>query len=84
MTKDEADSALAMAIAQHAEVYGNRREGDMLNHYAVIAHWVGGESGTDSLYTTAFHTESVPNHISEGLFRTGVSICHDQSWSESD
>lgn len=74
MTKDEADAALAMAIRAHADAYEIARDDDMLNTYAVIAHWIKPIEDEKSYYTTHYSESSLPEHITEGLFRVGVRI----------
>lgn len=80
MTRDEADEMLRGAIIAHAQAYDLCHPGEMLNEYAVIAHWQPEVADGRSRYTTQFHQASVPNHIALGLFSAGEQLV----WATED
>jgi hypothetical protein len=74
MTRDDADAGLAQAIRDHAAAYDMADPGEMLNDYAVIAHWQTITDTGDCPYTVHYHRPNVPNHVAVGLFDQGVRI----------
>jgi hypothetical protein len=77
VTKEEADNALREAIFNHAEAYGLTAEDELMSDYAIIVHWQqisAEESQYVSRYTTQYSRQSLPHHVSQGLFQAGVDI----------
>lgn len=65
---------LRAAIIEHAMAFETAREGELLDHYAVISAWQPMEGTGAHTYTTAFHTHEVSTHIAAGLFELGANI----------
>jgi hypothetical protein len=74
VTRDEADANLAQAIRHHADAYDMADPGEMLNDYAVIAHWQTVDETGESPYTVHYHRDNVPTHVAVGLFAHGARI----------
>lgn len=74
MTRDEADAALAQAIRDHARAYELGEADEMLDDFAVIAHWQRVEADGDSPYTTHYTRSPMPTHVAVGLFSVGADI----------
>jgi hypothetical protein len=78
VTREDADTALAQAIRDHAEAYGIAEDGDMLNEYGVVAHWQAVTDDGQSRYTTHFARPTVPTHVAVGLFSVAVDLVGDE------
>jgi hypothetical protein len=73
MTLDDAEENLRRAIIDHALALDAADPNvEMLNEYAIVAHWQPIEDDDGhSRYTTQFHREHIPAHTAVGLFRMG-------------
>lgn len=75
MTPEEATENLYRAIIDHAVAHGDTDPGEeMLDDFAIVAHWQKVTHDGTSNYTTHFRTRNVPLHIAVGLFRAGEML----------
>lgn len=72
MTKDEADDRLRQAIMDHAEAHSLIEPGEMLNEYAVVAHWQPVVEDGVSRYTEHYNRSPIPQHVAIGLFEVAI------------
>lgn len=77
-----ADAALRDAIIQHSIAYGLYEDGELLDQYAVISAWQPAAETGQHNYLTAFHTNTVPQHVAIGLFTLGVELVLEQKDEE--
>lgn len=72
----KADDDLRQAIINHALAYEMvvSPATELLNEYAVVAHWQRLEGDGTSTYTTHYHQSPCPHHTAIGLFTTGADL----------
>lgn len=75
LTKEEAETQLHKAIIDHAVAFDIANpETEILNHFAIIAHWQKVEDSDSSRYTNQYHSETMPYHVGKGLYSTAVDL----------
>lgn len=69
MERHEADEQLRKAIADHADAYDLREDGDLLNEFIVVAAWMPRDYDDDrrTTYTTHLPDGYLPHHVALGL-----------------
>jgi len=72
VTPEEATEQLRSAIIDHAVAHGIADPAvELLDQFAIVAHWQAVEADDRARYTTQFHANTIPSHVAIGLFRSG-------------
>jgi hypothetical protein len=74
LSPEEARENVAKAIVDLVEALGWNDDKDMLSEYGIIAAWTPLDANGSTLYSTHFHSDSVPEHVAIGLFTHACNI----------